>query len=214
MDQGLVPPAEGPRSGRHNGQLAQPVHRIAHVLGPVYAGRKSTRAERRLHARHARGALHRHVPRRGGRRLTEVHRRRAEDHLGAARLRRHQRTSMSTGSSENPIRALTHCSPVRVIIFRAVSAPAGLFLVVAVVLWPRRVGCRCSPDQVTGTELNHWFLTEGLYSAVWLYLGLVAALVLLHHPVSWGPHRRGSGPLFASLPGADPNAPMRVSRDY
>jgi hypothetical protein len=31
-----------------------------------------------------------------------------------------------------------------------------------------------------------WRILRGLCSAVWLYLGLVAALVLPHHPGSWG----------------------------
>jgi hypothetical protein len=31
-----------------------------------------------------------------------------------------------------------------------------------------------------------WRLLRGLCSAIWLYLGLVAALVLPHHPGSWG----------------------------
>jgi hypothetical protein len=31
-----------------------------------------------------------------------------------------------------------------------------------------------------------WRMLRGLCSAVWLYLGLVAALVLPHHPGSWG----------------------------
>ena len=36
-----------------------------------------------------------------------------------------------------------------------------------------------------------WRVLRGLCSAVWLYLGLVAALVLPHHPGSWG--RIGGG---------------------
>ena len=31
-----------------------------------------------------------------------------------------------------------------------------------------------------------WRVLRGLCSAVWLYLGMVAALVLPHHPGSWG----------------------------
>ena len=31
-----------------------------------------------------------------------------------------------------------------------------------------------------------WRLLRALCSAVWLYLGMVAALVLPHHPGSWG----------------------------
>lgn len=31
-----------------------------------------------------------------------------------------------------------------------------------------------------------WRILRGLCSAVWLYLGVVAALVLPHHPGSWG----------------------------
>jgi hypothetical protein len=43
-----------------------------------------------------------------------------------------------------------------------------------------------------------WRILRGLCSAVWLYLGLVAALVLPHHPGSWG--RLGGG--LALLVGA------------
>jgi hypothetical protein len=54
-----------------------------------------------------------------------------------------------------------------------------------------------------------WRMLRGLCSAVWLYLGLVAALVLPHHPGSWGrtaaPRHLWSASDSASPPGAAPN---------
>jgi hypothetical protein len=38
-----------------------------------------------------------------------------------------------------------------------------------------------------------WRILIVLCGAVWLYLGLVAALVLPHHPRSWGSYRRCRG---------------------
>jgi hypothetical protein len=54
-----------------------------------------------------------------------------------------------------------------------------------------------------------WRILRGMCSSVWLYLGVVAALVLPHHPGSWG--RIGGAVAFLSaldsaLPlGAAPN---------
>jgi hypothetical protein len=54
-----------------------------------------------------------------------------------------------------------------------------------------------------------WCILRGLCGAVWLYLGLVAALVLPHHPGSWGrmaaPLRFWSASDSASPLGADLN---------
>ena len=47
---------------------------------------------------------------------------------------------------------------VRVIIFRVVAAPAGLFFVVAVVLMASAPWCCCSPIRKS-VELDRWFLT-------------------------------------------------------
>ena len=48
---------------------------------------------------------------------------------------------------------------VRVIIFRVVAAPAGLFFVVAVVLMASAPWVLLQPDQDVRTEPNRWFLT-------------------------------------------------------
>ena len=48
---------------------------------------------------------------------------------------------------------------VRVIIFRVVAAPAGLFFVVAVVLMASAPGVLLQPDQDVRSEPNRWFLT-------------------------------------------------------
>ena len=67
---------------------------------------------------------------------------------------------MSTGSSQNPA-AKPHGTAhrVRVIIFRVVAAPAGLFFVVAVVLMALAPWVPLQPDQDVRTEPNRWFLT-------------------------------------------------------
>ena len=67
---------------------------------------------------------------------------------------------MSTASSENPV-AKPHGTAyrVRVIIFRVVAAPAGLFFVVAVVLMASAPWVPLQPDQDVRTEPNRWFLT-------------------------------------------------------
>jgi len=67
---------------------------------------------------------------------------------------------MSTASSENPV-AKPHGTAhrVRVIIFRVVAAPAGLFFVVAVVLMASAPWVLLQPDQDVRTEPNRWFLT-------------------------------------------------------
>ena len=67
---------------------------------------------------------------------------------------------MSTASSENPV-AKPHSMAhrVRVIIFRVVAAPAGLFFVVAVVLMASAPWVLLQPDQDVRTEPNRWFLT-------------------------------------------------------
>ena len=66
---------------------------------------------------------------------------------------------MSTASSENPV-AKPHGTAhhVRVIIFRVVAAPAGLFFVVAVVLMASAPSVPLQPDQDVRTEPNRWFL--------------------------------------------------------
>ena len=43
-----------------------------------------------------------------------------------------------------------------------------------------------------------WRILRSLYSGVWLYLGLVAALVLPHHPGSWG-RLGGAAALFVGV---------------
>ena len=48
---------------------------------------------------------------------------------------------------------------MRVIIFRVVAAPAGLFFVVAVVLMASAPWVPLQPDQDVRTEPNRWFLT-------------------------------------------------------
>ena len=48
---------------------------------------------------------------------------------------------------------------MRVIIFRVVAAPAGLFFVVAVVLMALAPWVLLQPDQDVRTEPNRWFLT-------------------------------------------------------
>jgi hypothetical protein len=62
---------------------------------------------------------------------------------------------MSTASSENPV-AKPHGTAhrVRVIIFRVVAAPAGLFFVVAVVLMALAPWVLLQPDQDVRTEPN------------------------------------------------------------
>src|SRR5829696_6755727 len=67
---------------------------------------------------------------------------------------------MSTASSENPVaKPQGTAHRVRVIIFRAVAALAGLFFVVAVVLMASAPWGLLQPGQEVRTELNRWFLT-------------------------------------------------------
>jgi hypothetical protein len=92
----------------------------------------------------------------------------------------------------------------RPVLILAALAGAGL-LVTAAVAFPRQIG---GIDEAArgGWRLDYaehatalalagvlaasggpgWHILRGLCSAVWLYLGLVAALVLPHHPGSWG----------------------------
>jgi hypothetical protein len=97
----------------------------------------------------------------------------------------------------------------RALLILAVSAGAAL-LVTAAIAFPRQIG---GTDEAArgGWWLDYaehatvlglagvlaasrgpgWRILRGLCGAVWLYLGLVAALVLPHHPGSWG--RIGGG---------------------
>jgi hypothetical protein len=100
----------------------------------------------------------------------------------------------------------------RSVLILAALAGAAL-LVTAAIAFPRQIG---GPDAAArgGWWLDYaehatvlalagvfaasrgrgWRILRGLCSAVWLYLGVVAALVLPHHPGSWG--RIGGGVAF------------------
>jgi hypothetical protein len=97
----------------------------------------------------------------------------------------------------------------RSVLILAVLAGAGL-IVTAAIAFPRQIG-RTDEAARGGWWLDYaehatvlalagalaasrgpgCRILRGLCSAVWLYLGLVAALILPHHPVSWG--RIGGG---------------------
>jgi hypothetical protein len=79
--------------------------------------------------------------------------------FGRARVRKAGLT-VSTGSSVSPAaNPPSTAHRVRVIIFRAVAALAGLFFVVAVVLMASAPWVLLQPNQEVRTELNRWFLT-------------------------------------------------------
>jgi hypothetical protein len=92
----------------------------------------------------------------------------------------------------------------RAVLILAALAGAGLF-VTAAIAYSRQIG-GTDPAARGGWWLDYtehatvlalagvlavsrgpgWRILTGLCSAVWLYLGMVAALVLPHHPGSWG----------------------------
>jgi hypothetical protein len=99
------------------------------------------------------------------------------------------------------------------LIFAALAGAA--LLVTAAIAFPRQIG-GTDPAARGGWWLDYaehatvlalagvlavsrgpgWRILRGLCSAVWLYLGVVATLVLPHHPGSWG--RIGGGVAFSS----------------